>query len=346
MTVIGSAAADSFIDRASERHQFYLVYGPDEGLTHERSRAIARKVLGGDDNPLNLIRLDGDQVAREPGALVDEAYAISMFGGDRVIWIDAQRQDLLRALSPLFAKPPHNTTLIVRAAQLKKDSALRQAFERMTNGASIECYSDEHASLARLLEGEALAAGIAIAPEARAALLALLGADRETTRGEIAKLMLYALGRPQIEVEDLEAIVSGAAPSKLERGVDCSLRGDIRGAATSAAQFFGESGDGEHLMTRLVAQFVLLHRLRLEMDRSQPSDASRLSSFARLPPSVRRTLSLQANASTSEAIARRMPAIQSATAHVRARPHLSRLLATRLLWALATSVAKGHAPSM
>ena len=345
MTVIGSAAADSFIERAAERYPFYLVYGPDEGLTHERSKAIARKILGRDENPLSLLRLEGDQVAREPGALADEAYAISMFGGDRVIWIDAQRQDLLKALSPLSAKPPQNCTIIVRAGQLRKDSALRQAFERMTNGAAIECYSDEQASLARLIDGEAWAAGIAIAADARAALLALIGADRETTRGEIAKLMLYALGKARIEVEDVEAIVSGAAPSKLERVIDHSLAGDLRGAAASAAQFFNEAREGEQLMARLIAQLVLLHRLRLEMDRAQPFDVARLPSSAKLPASARRSLSRQADAWTSEAIARRLPAVQAASAKVRARPRLARLLATRILWALAQNAARGQTPS-
>ncbi len=320
MTAIATGAADSFIDREAGRHSFYLVHGPDEGLTHERSRAIARKILGRDENPLNLLRLDGDAVAREPGALADEAHAISMFGGHRLIWIDAQRQDLLRALSPLLAKPPQNCTIIVRAGQLKKDSALRQAFETMTGSASIECYSDEQASLARLLDSEAKAAGIAIAPDARIAMLALLGADRETTRGEIAKLMLYALGRQRIDVEDLEAIVSGAAPSKLEQVIDRSLTGDLPGSAISAAQFFNEGGDSEELMARLIAQLMLLHRLRLETERTQSFDASHSPFVARLPAAARKALARQSEAWTSEAIARRLPAIQAAGANVRRRP--------------------------
>ena len=345
MSVIGSAVADSFIDREAGRHSFYLVHGPDEGLTHERSRRIARKVLGGDENPLNMLRLDGDAVAREPGALADEAYAISMFGGNRVIWIDAQRQDLLRAMSPLFAKPPQNCAVIVRAGQLKKDSPLRQAFEKMNGAASIECYSDEPASLARLLDSEAKAAGIEIASDARTALLALLGADRETTRGEIAKLMLYALGRDRIELGDLEAIVSGAAPSKLEQVIDRSLTGDLPGTATSAAQFFNEGGEGEQLIARLVAQLMLLHRLRLEADRAQSLDAARLPWLVRLPIAARRALARQSDAWTSDAVARRLPAIEAAAANVRGRPDLARLLATRMLWALAQSAARGRASS-
>lgn len=341
MTAVSSASADRFIDRDAERYSFFLVHGPDEGLTHERSRAITRKILGGDENPLNLVRFDGDMVAREPGALADEAYAIAMFGGRRVIWIDAQRQDLLRALSPMFATPARDCVIIVRAGQLRKDSMLRQAFEKLTIGASVECYPDEPASLARLLDSEAQAAGIAIAPDARTALMSLLGADRETTRAEITKLLLYAHGSPRIVVEDLEAIVSGAAPSKLDHVIDRSLSGDLREAAVAAAQFFNEGGESEHLMARLAAQLMLLYRLRLEMDQ-QPSDGSNPQSFVKLPPAARRSLSRQSGAWTSEAIARRLPAILAASASLRARPRLIRLLANRMLWALAQSAARSH----
>ena len=262
-----------------------------------------------------------------------------MFGGHRVIWIDAQRQDLTRALGPLFEKPPPGCTVIVRAGQLKKDNALRQAFEKLAGGASVECYSDERASLSRLLDSEAQATGIAIAPEARTALITLLGADRETTRGEIMKPMLYALGRERIEIEDLEAIVSGAAPSKLEQVIDQSLTGNLPGSAVSAAQFFNEGGEGEQLMARMISQLMLLHRSRLE------TDVARSPFFARLPATARKALARQSDAWTSEAITRRLPAIQAAGANVRGRPRLTRLLATRMLWALARSVARGQPPS-
>ena len=154
--------------------------------------------------------------------------------------------------------------------------------------------------------------------------------------------MLYALGRERIEVEDLEAIVSGAAPSKLEQVIDRSLTGDLRDRRVSAAQFFNEGGEGEQLMARLIVQLMLLHRLRLEMDRSQPADAARQPSFMRLPAAARKALSRQSETWTSEAIARRLPAIQAAAANVRARPALAQLLASRLLWALAQSAARGH----
>ena len=125
MSVVTSAAADGFIERLPKDIRFYLVHGPDEGLAHERVKAIIRRLIGAEMDPLRLTRLEGDAVARDPGALADEAYAISMFGGARAIWIDAQARDLLPALEPLFARPPTDCAIVVKAGQLKKGTGLR-----------------------------------------------------------------------------------------------------------------------------------------------------------------------------------------------------------------------------
>jgi DNA polymerase III subunit delta len=182
MSIVSSAAADGFIQRLPKEIGFYLVHGLDEGLTHERVKAIVRSRIGDDSDPMRLVRLEGDAVAREPGALADEAYAISMFGGNRAIWIDAQGRDLMPALEPLFARPPVDCTIVIKAGQLKKGTGLRAAFESSAARASIECYSDDSSTLESLIDAEARAHGLSVAPDARAALVDMVGADRRTTR--------------------------------------------------------------------------------------------------------------------------------------------------------------------
>ena len=336
MTVVKNAAADGFIQRMPKDVRFCLVHGSDEGLAHERSKAIIRSALAGDTDPLRLTRLEGDAVAREPGVLADEAYAISLFGGSRAIWIEAQGRDLLPALAQVFERPPNDCTIVIKAGQLKKGTALRNAFERMSNAASIECYADEPKELGSLIDAAAREAGVTIAAEARAGLQALLGADRQTSRNEIAKLMLYALGRSRIEIADVEAIVSDAAPSVQDELVDRALLGDLPGVATYAARFFREGGDAQSLMARLVARLTLINRLRLEMDQGRPFDAACQTLFVRLPPAALRALGNVAQRWSADLIARQFPAARAASARVRAEPHLSEVLATRALWALAS----------
>ena len=266
VTTIGNATADAFVKRPPPGMRFFLVHGTDEGLIHERVKALVSVALTGDPDPLRLTRFDGDVVARDPGALADEAYAISMFGGSRAIWIEAQARDLLPVVEPLFARPPSDCTIIVEAGSLKKGTGLRTAFEKADTAASIECYPDDRRSLGPLIEAEARAAGLTIAAEARDYLVSLLGSDRMTTRGEVAKLMLYASGKPRIEVEDIEAIVADAAPSSLDALIDAALLGDMGAVEANGGRYFAEAGDAGMLVIRLVSRLMLLHRLRLEME--------------------------------------------------------------------------------
>ncbi len=260
-----------------------------------------------------------------------------MFGGARAIWIDAQARDLLPALEPLFARPPIDCAIVVKAGQLRKGTALRAAFEASPISASIECYSDDAGALETLIDAEARAAGLAIAPDARAALVALTGADRQTTRGEIAKLMLYARGTSRITAEDVEAIVSDAAPSNLDEVVDQALLGDLKAVETALTRFFHEGGDADLFDDPArSADCCSCIGIRLEMDQGRPFDAACQALFVKLPLPARRALAKQAERWTSESIAQRLPAVRQASARVRAESRLAEVLATRALWTLAS----------
>jgi len=336
MSAIKSAAADAFIRRLPAGVSFYLVHGDDEGLAYERSRAIVRKLIGPDPDPLRLVRLEGDALSRRPEALADEAYAVSMFGGSRAIWIDAQGRDLMPALEPLFARPPAECAVVIKAPLLKRGHALRTAFEKAGDAVAIECWADGEDALAGLVDGALREARLAIDPDARATLLDHLGADRQTSRGEIAKLILYAHGQSRIGLDDVRAIVSDAAPSPLDDLVDAAMLGDLPRAAGDAARFFADGGDAGELAGRLVARLLTMHRLRLEMDAGRDFDSACQAAWVRTSPDGRRALAKAAQRWTSESIAQRLPAVRAMSANVRAQPHLAEALATRAVWSLAS----------
>ncbi len=338
MTIVANAGADAFIKRLPQAMHFFLVHGNDEGLIHERVRGIVAAALQGDKDPMRLTRWDGDDAARDPGALMDEAHAISMFGGHRVVWVEAQSRDLLAALEPLFERPPAECTIVVEAGSLKKGAALRRAFEALDNGASIECYPDERRSLAPLIEAEARDAGIRIAPEVRDYLASLLGADRMTTRGEIDKLMLYVKGKDAIEIDDVEAIVVDAAPTATDALIDAALGGDMAATEALGGRFFREGGEANFLMIRLLSRVILLHRLATEMELGRSFDSILQGLFIRLSPPAKAALAKQAQAWTGAALSKRMTSLLPAAARVRREPHLAEMHAVRTLWRFASGV--------
>jgi DNA polymerase-3 subunit delta len=337
VTVVANSGADAFIKRLSKDMAFYLVHGNDEGLIRERSKSIAAALLQGEPDPLRLVRFDGDVLAREPGALADEAYAISMFGGHRVIWIELGARDVMPALDPLFKAPPGECTIVLEAGSLKKGTALRSQFEKMGNGVAIECYPDDRRSLGALIEAEVREAGLRIGPDVRDYLAAFLGSDRMTTRGEIAKLLLYAEGKDEVTVADVEAIVSDAAPSSLDDAVDDAFLGDYAAIEANANRFFGDGGDPGFLLIAIIRRALMLHRLRLEMDNGRSLEAALQSQYVRLSPIRRGALERQATRWSTVKLGRLAASLRTASERVRRDAKMAEITAMRALWAIASS---------
>jgi DNA polymerase-3 subunit delta len=339
--IVSNSAADQFLKRPLGGEIFFLVHGNDEGLIRERVRKLVDRALGGDQDPLRLVRLDGDVVAKEPGLLADEAQAISMFGGNRVVWLTAQSRDLLTALEPLFKAPPAECAIIVEAGSLKRGSELRSLFERDAKAAAIECYPDDRRSLAALIEEEARAANLGVPTEVREALLELLGADRMTTRNEIAKLMLYARGRGAITAQDVEAIVSDAAPSMLDEAIDAAFAGETRAADKAAHAYLAGGGDASLLLGAVIRQAGLLHRLRLEMESGRPFETALQAVRARVFFARKTALERAANRWSATRLNRLFAPLQAAALRVRQDAEIAEATTLRALWAIASSARGG-----
>ena len=336
MTVVKNEFADAYVRKPRKEIRFYLLLGTDQGLIHERAAMLVESLLGNQRSSFGLTRIDGESIAREPGRLADEAYAAPMLCVDRVIWLDARSRDLAKAIEPLIADPPKDCWMVVEASNLKKGSRFRSAFERAETATCIECYPDDRPALAALVDAEVAAAGLEIGGDARDYLLKLLGADRLTTRSELAKLMLYAKGRRRIDPTDVAAIVSDSAPSGLTELIDRSFLGEIAEIEGSAGRFFGDGGDPGLLMMRLVSQLSLLHGL-LEVEMGVSSETALPSQFARRPLAGRATLTRQAERWTLASLKKKLPSLQKASARVRGDAKLGRLLALRALWGVASS---------
>jgi DNA polymerase III subunit delta len=336
--IVSNSAAEQFLKRPPGDAIFFLVHGNDEGLIRERARKLVRNALGDDPDPLRLVRLDGDAIAREPGVLSDEAHAISMFGGSRVIWVAAQGRDVLPALQPLFQTPPTDCTIVVEAGSLKKGSELRSAFETGERRVGIECYPDDRRSLTALIDEEAKAAGLRVPPEVREALCDLLGADRMTTRNEIAKLMLYAKGQEAVSGEDVQAIVSEAAPSMLDEAVEAAFRGDSRAADKAANEYLADGGDASLLLGAVIRHANLLHRLRLEIEAGRPFEGALQAARARVFFQRRAALERATNHWTSSKLGRLFAPLQAAALRARRDAGIGEAAALRALWAIASNV--------
>lgn len=338
MVAIKPSDADAFVARPDPGRPVVLVFGPDAGLVGERAQAIVRASVDDPDDPFSLVRLEGDDLSANPLRLVEEANTIPLFGGRRAVWVrNLGRFNPVPALQALLAAPASDCRVVIEAGDLRKSAPLRTLIERAKPAAAIPCYADSERDLARLIDAEMKQAGLAIAPEARAALLPFLGGDRQASRNELRKLATYARGAGTVTLDDVLAVVADASALALDDVVDAAFAGrapevdlhfaKARAAGTAAGAIVGAA-------LRQVAQ---LHRLRLGVE--DGASASAAVEAARPPVHFRRREAVETALRIWSAarLLRAMQQLSDAVLETRRQPALAEAIAHRALTAIAVN---------
>jgi DNA polymerase-3 subunit delta len=188
---LGPRDIDSFLKAPDKQAGAVLIYGPDGGLVRDRSRHIAKLLLGKDADPLNHMDLISDQVKADPAILRDELSAMSLMGGRRVITIRDAADKIAHTIEEAFEGLNTTTYLIVEGGELATSSALRKLFEGEARFAALACYRNEGRNLEEAIRGGLTGAGLRVTPDAISYLSHNLGNDHGVTQSEIEKIILY-----------------------------------------------------------------------------------------------------------------------------------------------------------
>jgi DNA polymerase III subunit delta len=271
MVALKAAEIDAYIAARESARPIALVFGPDAGLVSERADAIVRAAVDDPNDPFALVRLDGDDLAGDPSRLIDEANTVPLFGGRRAIRVKAGGRDFSAALATLVADPPRDCRIVIEAGDLRRNSPLRILCERAKSVAAIACYLDGDRELGRLIDEEMRAAGLTIAPDARAALLPLLGGDRRASRNEVRKLALYVRGKSEVDLDDVLATVADASGLVLDAVIDAAFAGRTGELETLLAKARAGGIASSRIIAAAVAQAAQLHRARISIESGVPT---------------------------------------------------------------------------
>jgi DNA polymerase-3 subunit delta len=266
MVAVKAGGVDAFLAKPPSGLVCALFYGPDAGLVSERAALFIKTAVPGLDEGFGLIRLEGDDLASDPSRLLDEAHAISMFGGARVLRIKGGSRAFHAAIDGLLGGPPPEALTVVEAGDLRKGAPLRALCERSPKAAAIPCFADNDAAIGRLIDAALSAAGVQIDRDARTMLLGSLGADRLATRGEIDKLLLYAHGAPRLTVSDIEALMSDTSATAADDLVDAAFAGDVGTLDEGLTKLALVGTSPSQILGAALRHLLQLHRLRCAVE--------------------------------------------------------------------------------
>jgi len=225
--IVKSSEADRMAKNPPRGLIAALVFGPDSGLVRERSETLLRTVVEDLSDPFRVADLDEQTLSNDPARLSDEAAAISMLGGRRVVRVRGASNALAKLFESYLAEPKGDALVVAEGGDLAKGSALRRVFEEAENAAAIPCYADSARDLSDVVGDALRAEGLSIAPDALADAVSRLGSDRGVTRRELEKLVLYARGQKQVTLDDVRQAMGDEAEARVEEACDAAGAGDL-----------------------------------------------------------------------------------------------------------------------
>jgi DNA polymerase III delta subunit len=223
---------------SGETDPVYLLQGEDDvekaALASEFSALVDEGLAA-----FNLERVhagewtSGDRLADGVSSLVAAVRTLPMMSPRRVVIVSQAEAMLspkresgaaeraLEELASLLEKPERLTTLVLVAASLDKRT---KTFKLLSKHATlVDCGSPEDvAGAARWVKARVDAAGMDIDPSGARALATLAGfperpqsngrtGDVKRLRGEVDRLLLYALGQKKITMDDVREVAGPAA---------------------------------------------------------------------------------------------------------------------------------------
>ncbi|MDG4853496.1 MULTISPECIES: DNA polymerase III subunit delta [unclassified Mesorhizobium] len=334
---------DSWLARPDPSMAIVLLYGPDRGLVAERAKTFALKTGLPLDDPFSVVKLDGAEVDRDEGRLLDEARTVPMFSDRRLLWVrNASGQKALADdIKALTAEPAPDALILIEAGDLKKGTGLRAIVEAAGNAIALPCYADEARDLDSVIDDELRKAGMSMTLDARQALRRNLGGDRLASRGEIDKLVLYAHGKKEIDLDDVNALSGDVSGASFDGAVDAMLDGKVGDFDIAFTRHCASGGHPFLVLSSAMRQLQAIQVMRGQME-SGGRNAASVVAGARPPVffSRRKLVEKTLERWNSEALGRALNRLQAAVLQTRKRPDLSEALARQALLGIAVESAR------
>ena len=221
------------VDQPDRQIRFYLFYGPDEAQSAALGDRLV-KALQAAKHPIASSTLRGD-----PALLADEAGAIDMFGGARVLWLQPAGEEIALAVEALLAAPACESPVVAIAGRLTKTSSLLKIAESDPLALAHVSYELDARDAERLAADMARTMGLRIQDGTASRVAEACGNDQRMMAQELNKLALFldaSPNRPRDLTHDALDAIGADMGGDFDGISDLALAGNVRdlGEALSA----------------------------------------------------------------------------------------------------------------
>ena len=253
------------LDRPPADIRLFLLHGPDAASAEGHVDRL-RIAMGPDAERVDL---EGATLRAEPARLVDEASALSLFGGARWIRVTGVGEESLTAIEATLAMPSAGAPVVMLAPALRTTAKVVKAVIAAPAGLAFACYPPQRAQLERLVAEDASSMGLEPDVGVIARLLHTTGDDRSVISRELEKFATYldaAPGEPKrFGHEVLDAVAVDMDEAGQEDLVDAIILKDAA-ATAEVLQALVRSGSSAVPWLRAVSRrLTMLAEMRADI---------------------------------------------------------------------------------
>ena len=221
----------------------YLLYGKERYLLDHYTRELRKAVLGAEDDPFNLRRLEGKDLDLQE--LEDAVDAYPSFAEKSLV--EVSDYDLFAAAEPeqkrlkaLLQDLPDYCCVVFLydALEYKQDKRKKQLCELLRDYVTtVECPVQGANELTRWVQKHFLARGKEISGDNAAYLLFLCGSLMENLQNEIGKIAVFAKGK-EVTKADIDAVAVPVVEAETFKLADALSAKDYEKAAELMYKLF------------------------------------------------------------------------------------------------------------
>jgi len=259
------------VDQPAAQVRFYLFHGPDDA----QSRALGQRLV----QALGAAKfaIAAGAVKSDPAALADEAGAMSLFGGARVVWIEPAGDEITAGVEALLEAPSIESPAVAIAGALRKTSSLLKLAEASPQAVAFAAYLPEGQDAERMVMAVGRSFGLKLAPDAAARIAAAAGNDQAIVTQELQKLALYVDASPHapkaLDHAAIDAVGTDTAEGDVLRLADLALSGEVDALAGELARLPATGSDAIPVVRSLQRRLIMLAPARARVERGESPDA-------------------------------------------------------------------------
>jgi len=259
------------VDHAAEGIRFYLFHGPDEA----QSRGLAARLL--ESLGATKFVVASGAVRADPASLVDEAGAMSLFGGRRLVWIEPATKDIEEGVAALLSSPAIESPVAAIAGALPRSSGLLKLAEASPLAIAFASYLPEGQDAERMVIDLGRRFGLKVSTPVAARLAESAGNDQAIVAQELQKLALYIDASPQMPKEldhaAVDDVAAGSAEGDFQRLADLALSGELGELTDELARLPAGGSEAIPVVRSLQRRLIMLAPLRARVERGERVDA-------------------------------------------------------------------------